>query len=267
VPGDDLVFKTFVKSVPGPLTAPGFPSAFPGVRRVTLAWQASPNATSYSVLRAPPGGTFTSIGTTVQANFVDEPLVPGQIWLYEVQANAPGNAHSTTFPLQAGPLSSDVDQTNAGDGSAGVVVWDSQFSYAGQSVTMGKTGTLGGLQFMALAAPDIGSAGLASATVIVRDDTGKQLLRKDDVPISLEGACSPTPCGPPPIDPSSPILQTVDLSAFGLPVTAGQSLHFEVHSSFALQVSDGADLYPGGEESVNGIPIPGRDLAFQVLVQ
>jgi hypothetical protein len=270
VPGDDLVFKTFVKPVPGPVTVPGFPIAFPGVRRVTLAWQASPNATSYSVLRSStPDGTFTAIATDlVQAYFVDEPLVPGPIWFYRVRAtDAAGNVAETTTPVGAGPLASDVDQANAGDGSGSVVVWDSQFSFAGQSVTIGKTGTLGGIQFTALAAADIGSAGFFPATVIVRDDTGKVLIRKDGAQISLEGACSPAPCGPPPIDPSSPTLQTVDLSASRLAVTAGQLLHFEVHSSFALQIGDSADLYPGGEESVNGIPIPGRDLAFQVLVQ
>lgn len=68
----------------------------------------------------------------------------------------------------------------------------------------------------------------------------------------------------------SPTLQTVDLTAFQLPVTAGEVLHFELHSNsfgFPFLIGDSADLYPGGTESVNGIPIPGRDLAFQVLTQ
>jgi hypothetical protein len=205
------------------------------------------------------------IATTAQANIVVEPLNPGSTAFYCVNALDDGGNIATSAFVRAGPLAADVDQANAGDGSGFVLVNESNFSSAGQSVTMAKTGTLAAVQFSALAA-DSGFAGQVPATILVRDNGGALLIRTD-VSLSLEGACGPPPCGPPPIDPASPTLQTVDLSAAHFAVTAGQVLHFEVHSPFALQVGDGADLYPGGEESVNGIPIPGRDLAFQVLVQ
>jgi len=267
VPGTDLVFKTFVKPVTGPFTAPGLPAAFPGVRRLALAWTASPGATSYSVQRAPAlNGTYVEIANTKQANVVDAPLDPGSRFFYRVQATGPGGVTAVTDPIKAGPLASDVDQANAGDGSGSVLVNDGTFSYAAQSVTIGRTGTLAGLQFTALAA-ESGAVGQVPATIVVRDDAGTLLLQQQ-ANLHLEGACGAAGCGVPALDPASPTLQTVDLSSSHLAVTAGEVLHFEVHSGFSsLVVGDGADLYPGGTESVNGVPIPGRDLAFQVLIQ
>jgi hypothetical protein len=178
--------------------------------------------------------------------------------------DASGATIASTPAVPAAPMPSSVDQSNAGDGSGFALADEFGGSFAGQSFTVGRTGTLAGFQFSALAA-DGGAVGLDTVTVRVLDEAGNVLLFKT-VLLQLEGGCCGV-AGPPPVDQASFALQTVDVSELHFPVTAGEVLRFEVHSFNAMQVGDSVDLYGGGSESVNGVAMPGRDLAFQVLVQ
>jgi hypothetical protein len=61
--------------------------------RVTVAWNATANATSYAIERRAPGGTFVPIGTSSTNAYVDDSVSANTAYLYRVHAvNASGSS-------------------------------------------------------------------------------------------------------------------------------------------------------------------------------
>src|SRR5271168_3792256 len=74
----------------GGTSAPGVPTglaATAGNAQVSLNWNASANATSYSVQRgAVSGGPYTQIATPAATNYTDTGLTNGSLYFYVVLA-------------------------------------------------------------------------------------------------------------------------------------------------------------------------------------
>jgi hypothetical protein len=256
VPDRDLVFRTEVLPASGDLTQPGTPRLTYGVGQIGIAWTPAPLALSYTVLRSSDGATFSPIGSTVDASFVDTGATPGVPVYYEVQAVG-GSGPARVSPMRNGMLpawalaASNLAVTGKANASDDL----------GQTFTASTNGLIRSVEFALAAAPG-GSATHGSLLVDVLDAAGT-LLATSAPTVARVASC----CGLPP-----------DLSgAFGtasagfyeplIPVAAGQQYKLRLRAQSALVAGTSGDAYSGGALTVGGIPDPSRDLVFNVVVQ
>lgn len=100
-------------------------AASAGIFEATLAWSATPGATSYNVKRATSDlGPFVTITNTTATGFTDQNLTAGQIYYYVVSAVNGGNESFNSAEASVTPESpaltwnsSGADLTGAQDGS------------------------------------------------------------------------------------------------------------------------------------------------------
>jgi hypothetical protein len=85
-----------------PPAAPTGLVATPGTAQVSLAWTASPNASSYSVTRATASsGPFGEIATTATTSYVDSTVTGGATYFYAVSAVNGQGASTASAPVSA----------------------------------------------------------------------------------------------------------------------------------------------------------------------
>lgn len=256
VPGD-LVFKSYL-TASSDLTAPRHLAARRGIGEVELGWDASPGATSYDVLSYVDYVGFTKVGTTTMTSFIHSGVGSGQDLYYQVKASRAADSvvsNAVRVIAQRGTL----DATNLGDQAQGTVSVDST-SAPGQSFIATRAGRLEGIEVSSAPLPANQAEG--TATLNLYDSQGL-LLGAQQFTWAFGGCCDPPPL-------STTLLGSglIDLGPLNLNVTAGEVLRFEIgHSSQSMELLQTGDRYAGGMEFLNGVAVPGSDLAFKVLIQ
>jgi uncharacterized protein (DUF1800 family)/fibronectin type 3 domain-containing protein len=128
-----------------PLAPPAGLTAIPGDRQVTLSWQASLGAATYSLFRVLANGTSTEVASNIKAlRFVDTGLTNGTLYYYRVRASAQYGASGfsvsvSTRPVPAPPPAPGHLVATAGNGNV-LLKWDAVAGAAGYSVFRTATG-------------------------------------------------------------------------------------------------------------------------------
>jgi len=98
---------TFVVELAGTAVAPDTPTGLVAVsadEQVSLSWNPSANAASYSVRSAfTEGGPYSEVGTPAAESFVDAALTNGITYFYVVAAVGSGGESAETDPVSAVP--------------------------------------------------------------------------------------------------------------------------------------------------------------------
>ena len=83
--------------IPAPPTGVTATAGATGTKKITLTWQGASGATGYTVYRATSyGGTYSQVGTSAIASFVNSGLTAGSTYWYRVTANNAGGASAQT---------------------------------------------------------------------------------------------------------------------------------------------------------------------------
>jgi len=87
----------------GPLPAPQNVTATPGSSQINVDWDASTNATSYTVRRsASLGGTYSIVASNlVNSNYTDTGLSDGATWYYTISATGLAGEGTASAPVSA----------------------------------------------------------------------------------------------------------------------------------------------------------------------
>ncbi|HLY07811.1 MAG TPA: hypothetical protein VKW04_00775, partial [Planctomycetota bacterium] len=103
--GESARSKSVPASPSAPPSAPAGLSATPGNGVVTLSWNPSPRATSYTVRRSlSPTGPFEPVGTVVTTSFADATVTNGTLYYFTVSAMNSGGECAATFSVAAAPV-------------------------------------------------------------------------------------------------------------------------------------------------------------------
>jgi hypothetical protein len=260
----DLAFKTFVKrSQDAALVPPPAPDLVAGVGAVLLGWDGVPGATGYVVLRGTNPSSLQEIGRPIQPFFVDRGLGAGT-YFYAVESTNGSATSDASRPAGVSLPPALVDAENLGQGQGWARFGGFIDLLAGQTFTVGNTGTIVGIE-VGLLEDD----SLQSGARLFYNQMGLRLFDADGVVIAntigSPAVPLPTCCVPVPLD--------ADLILSGFfplqtRVTAGQRLGFDLGAigGGLYRVGLGPDTYSGGTATIGGQPASG-DLFFKVILQ